>query len=218
MTVDCAVNGLDATDGGICKAGPGKLTLGRNVTLNRPMIRWFEGSLDSRIQANLLMVGSGGGYGPNSTVISNRGTLSLLPGVAYTTTLYTALCASRINLDGAVFTYQTAAQNYDSPALYLSDGTNNGVLNLTNSGKFWWPNNWTPIATDVRGSGTVVMNSKVDGSGTPYTLTTPGGIWKPSLLTVQGTLTWASNGTAPGWISTSMARGPHRAWITGSWW
>ena len=198
LALDCAVNGLDATSGGLQKAGSRKLTLTRNVSLNRPVIRWFEGSLDCFMPTNLSLYASGDGFGPNSTVISNTGTLTLSPGGNFTSTLYTALCAGRINVDGGTLAIG-ADTAIDWPLLFLANGTSNGVLSLSNSAKVWYPKNATLTAGNVGGSGTITMNSLVGGGGTVYTLTSAGGAWQPGApvgtLSVTGALAWAANGS-----------------------
>ena len=200
VTLDCTVTGLHASNGGVAKSGAGKLTLPATATLNRYAIRFYEGSVDYEINQDCLLYGSGGGYGPASGVISNAGTLT--KGGANTMTIQNSeVCCGTINVNGGVLAAAVDGGYALTRLRVLGAGGSNGQINVASGAKLWYPKDETWTATDFGGSGTMTMNSAVTGLGTPYTLTGAGGVWGPGstgiagLLTVQGTLAWASNGT-----------------------
>ena len=197
LTLDnCNVNGLDATVGGISKAGPGKLTLTPSVTVSQNKVRWYEGSLDLLLNTNVNLYASGEGYGPNSTLISNTGTLTVVKSGPYTTTVGTILCVGGINLDGGVFTFAAdSGSGYVFPSLVMNAGATNAWLSLTNNARFWYIKSLAVSNTDFRGSGFITMNTASNGSGTVRTLTSGSGKWTPGDLTVQGNLVWTNSGS-----------------------
>ena len=226
VTLDCAVTGLDSAVGGISKSGAGKLTLTRNLTMNASpcRVRFFEGSLDYELDQDCLLYGSGVGYGPGSSLISNTGiltkggtgTMTLAWGVAWDER-HSSVCAGGINVNAGVLAVGPPQNNgyIKQSRFYLQAGNgSNATVNVASGARLWQQQNEAWAATDFSGNGKLIFAQNLDGSGTTYTLTTPGSTWKPGssagILSVTGNVVWAMNGSTQSVLQIDIA-GPGTA-------
>ena len=163
----------------ISKVGEGKLTL---YAAPVGTLYWNEGSLDYENNANVNIIGRNY-YGPGVLTKGGTGTMTIAANASFTHTGGTA-----VN-DGVL-----------KPAA-TGDIGNGGPIAVNSPGTLWYTFAKTFTGITVGGSGTVMANGALDGSGTANMFTLagctvrPGGENAAGRLTVNGNLTFAKNGT-----------------------